>query len=312
MHIWSAPFSELGDPRRRFLVSTFLQHLIQGTTLGATYALVALGFSMQFSAMNLVNFAHGESFMLGAFVALVLLSGLGGSYLLAFIGAVVILGVFGAIIERISIRPLYGTSELNLFVATIGLSILLRQVGILLFGADAVPFSAGFGTSNIAIGPAVINRQQLGIIVAAVLFMVGLNLLLRRTKLGVAMRAVAQDPATAALMGINVPLIKTLVYGVSTSLGAAAGILFASLTFAVFDMGLWMGIKGFTAAVVGGLGSLPGAVLGGLLLGLIEQLSAGYISSLYRDAISLSVLILVLLVLPAGLMGRRGSTWGKV
>lgn len=293
-------------------MSTFLQHLIQGSTLGATYALVALGFSMQFSAMNLVNFAHGESFMLGAFVALVLTSSLGGSYLLAFLGAVVILGVFGAIIERISIRPLYGTSELNLFVATIGLSILLRQVGILLFGADAVPFPAGFGTSNIAIGPAVINRQQLGIIVAAVLFMVGLNLLLRRTRLGVAMRAVAQDPSTAALMGINVPLIKTLVYGVSTSLGAAAGILFASLTFAVFDMGLWMGIKGFTAAVVGGLGSLPGAVLGGLLLGLIEQLSAGYISSLYRDAISLSVLILVLLVLPAGLMGRRGSTWGKV
>lgn len=293
-------------------MSTFLQHLIQGTTLGATYALVALGFSMQFSAMNLVNFAHGESFMLGAFVAVVILSSAGVPYLVAFVGSLVILGIVGAIIERLSIRPLYGSSDLNLFVATIGLSILLRQVGILLFGADAVPFPAGFGTSSIPLGPARITLQQLGTLVAALVIMFGLDLLLRRTRLGIAMRAVAQDASTASLMGINVPLVRTLVYAVSTSVGAAAGILFASLTFAVFDMGLLMGIKGFTAAVVGGLGSLPGAVLGGILLGLIEQLSAGYISSLYRDTISLSVLIIVLLILPSGLLGRRGSIWGKV
>jgi branched-chain amino acid transport system permease protein len=126
------------------------------------------------------------------------------------------------------------------------------------------------------------------------------------------MRAVAQDEATASLMGINPLGIKSLVYGVSTALGAASGILFASLTFAVFDMGLLMGIKGFTAAVFGGLGSLPGAVLGGILLGLIEQLSSGYLSSLYRDAISLSVLVVVMLVMPNGLLGGRGFGWGKV
>ncbi len=292
-------------------MDVLLQHIIQGTTLGATYALVALGFSMQFSAMNLVNFAHGESFMLGAFVALVLASS-GAPYAVAFVGSLLVLAVVGAVIERVSIRPLYGTVELNLFVATIGLSILLRQTGLLLFGADAVPFPDIFGNRILPVGPAVITMEQVGAIGATLLFMVGLDLLLKRTKLGVAMRAVAQNPSTAALMGINVPAVKTLVYAVSTSLGAAAGILFAALTFAVFDMGLWMGIKGFTAAVVGGLGVLPGAVLGGLLLGLAEQLSAGYISSLYRDAISFSLLILVLLFLPSGLLGRRGSTWGKV
>ena len=292
-------------------MNIFLQHIVQGTTLGATYALVALGFSMQYSAMNLLNFAHGESFMLGAFVALVLASS-GMSLPVAFIGSLLILGIFGAILERVAIRPLYGKTELNLFVATIGLSILLRQAGLLLFGSDAVPFPEGFGTSLIVQGTVRITGQQLGTIISSIIIMIGLNLLLKRTKIGIAMRAVAQDDSTAALMGINVHLIKTFVYAVSTSVGAAAGILFASLTFTVYDMGLLMGIKGFTAAVVGGLGSLPGAVLGGLLLGLVEQLSAGFISSLYRDAISLSILILVLLVLPTGILGRRGSKWGKV
>lgn len=262
--------------------------------------------------MNLLNFAHGESFMLGAFVALVLASSGSISLPLAFIGSLVILGIFGGLLERIAIRPLYGKTELNLFVATIGLSILLRQAGLLLFGADAVPFPEGFGTNLVASGIVRISGQQFGTIISAIIIMIGLNLLLLRTKIGIAMRAVAQDNSTAALMGINVNMIKTFVYAVSTSIGAAAGILFASLTFTVFDMGLLMGIKGFTAAVVGGLGSLPGAILGGLLLGLAEQLSAGYISSLYRDAISLSILIIVLSVLPTGILGRRGSTWGKV
>lgn len=292
-------------------MNIFLQHLVQGTTLGSMYALVALGFSMQFSAMNLLNFAHGESFMFGAFIALILTSS-GVPLAIAFIGSLIISGLLGALLERIAIRPLYGKTELNLFVATIGLSIFLRQAGLLLFGADAVPFPTSFGRALIVEGTVRINAQQLGILISSVIIMFSLNIILKRTKIGIAMRAVAQDDTTAALMGINVNQIKTIVFAISTAVGAAAGILFASLTFTVFDMGLLMGIKGFTAAVVGGLGSLPGAVLGGLLLGLIEQLAAGFISSLYRDAISLSVLIIVLLVLPNGLLVRRGSKWGKV
>ena len=293
-------------------MGSLLQHLVDGLTVGATYGLVALGFSMQFSAMRLVNFAHGESFMLGAFVALTLLISGHMPYAVALIAAVLVLGLCGGLIERIAIRPFYSSSELNLFIATIGLSMILRQCGLLLFGADARAFSMGFGTQSISIGPATITLQQLGTLICTVILMVALELILHRTRLGVAMRAVAQDERTATLMGIDTLRVKSMVYALSTALGAAAGILFASLTFAVFDMGLLMGVKGFTAAVLGGLGSLPGAVLGGLVLGLIEQFTNGYISSLYRDAISLSVLVIILIVMPSGLLGRRGSAWGKV
>jgi branched-chain amino acid transport system permease protein len=293
-------------------MGTLLQHIIEGVTVGSTYGLVALGFSLQFAAMRLVNFAHGESFMLGAFTALVLSYGGYLPYAVALVGAVLLLGVIGIVIERIGIRPFYRSTELNMFIATIGLSLILRQAGLLIFGADAHPFPAGFGTRPIPLGPATITAQQLGTLVCTVILMIGLQLILHRTRMGLAMRAVAQDERTATLMGINTLQVKTMVYALSTALGAAAGILFASLTFAVFDMGLLMGVKGFTAAVLGGLGSLPGAVVGGLLLGLIEQLTSGYISSLYRDTISLSVLVVILLLLPSGLLGRRGAAWGKV
>lgn len=279
--------------------------------MGATYGLVALGYSMQFSAMRLVNFAHGEMFMLGAFMVLTL-NALGvHSYLATFVLATIILGVIGAGIEKLSVRPLYGSSDLNMFVATIGLSVVLRQIANVVWGADAHPFPQGFGSGVIDFGRFVATEQQIGTLAATIVLMLAFDFFLRRSKLGMAMRAVAQDDATAALMGINVLGVKTLVFAVSSSLAAAAGILFASLTFAVFDMGLWMGIKGFAAATLGGLGSLPGAVIGGLVLGLIEQFGSGYISSLYREAISLGVLVLVLLFRPQGILGQR-SAWGKV
>jgi branched-chain amino acid transport system permease protein len=293
-------------------VNTFLQHLVQGTALGATYGLVALGYSMQFSAMRLVNFAHGETFMLGAFVVLTLYAVGIDSYFAAFILATIILGVIGAAIEKVSIRPLYRSSDLNMFVATIGLSVVLRQIANVTWGADAQPFPQGFGSDVFNFGRFVATKQQIGTLIATFVLMVSFDLFLRRSKLGTAMRAVAQDDATAALMGINVLRVKTIVFAISTSLAAAAGILFASLTFAVFDMGLWMGIKGFAAAVLGGLGSLPGAVVGGLVLGLLEQFGSGYISSLYREAISLGVLVTVLLFRPQGILGSQRSAWGKV
>jgi branched-chain amino acid transport system permease protein len=293
-------------------VDTFLQHLVQGISLGATYGLVALGYSMQFSAMRLVNFAHGETFMLGAFVVLTL-NALGvDSYLASFILATIVLGVIGAGLEKISIRPLYKSSDLNMFVATIGLAVVLRQIANVIWGADAQPFPQGFGSGVVNFGSFVATEQQIGTLIATIVLMYGFDLFLRRSKLGTAMRAVAQDDRTAALMGINVLRVKTIVFAVSSSLAAAAGILFASLTFAVFDMGLWMGIKGFAAAVLGGLGSLPGAVVGGLVLGLLEQFGSGYISSLYREAISLGVLIAVLMLRPQGILGKSGSAWGKV
>jgi branched-chain amino acid transport system permease protein len=268
---------------------------------------------MQFAAMRLVNFAHGESLMLGAFVALTLItSHRSFSFVAALFCALIIMGIVGAAIEHVAIRPLYGSSEMNLFVGTIGLSLILRQSGLLLFGADARPFLRNFGSGTFRFGQVTITVQQIGILLSAAILMIGLELLLRFTRVGIAMRAVAQDESTAALMGINTARMKMLVYALSTSLAAAAGVLFASSTFAVYDMGLLMGIKGFTAAVFGGLGSLPGAMLGGLLLGVIDQLATAYVSSLYRDTISLTVLIVVLLLLPRGLLGLRRSPWGKV
>ncbi len=269
---------------------------------------------MQFAAMRLVNFAHGESLMFGAFVALVLITNHWTTYfLVALFCAVVVVGMAGAAIERVAIRPLYGSTELNLFVATIGLSLVLRQAGLLLFGADARPFLKGFGDKSFQIGAVTITMQQLGVLLCALILMTALELLLRFTRIGIAMRAVAQDETTAALMGINTARMKMLVYALSSGLAAAAGVLFASSTFAVYDMGLLMGIKGFTAAVFGGLGSLPGAVLGGILLGVIDQLATAYVSSLYRDTISLTLLIVVLLVLPRGILGLSSrSPWGKV
>jgi branched-chain amino acid transport system permease protein len=295
-----------------YAVSTLLQYLIQGTVMGAIYGLVALGFSLQYSAMRLVNFAHGESFMLGAVIASSLTATGAMTLLPAFCVTVLVMGAFGAAMERFLIRPLYGSPPLNIFIATIGISVVLRQLALLYFGADAKPFPNGFGTHMLPFGPARISLQQIGTLVAAIILMAALQLTLRRTRLGTAMRAVAQDETTAALMGIDTLRVKSMAFALSTALGAASGILFGSLTFVVFDMGLLIGIKGFAAAVLGGLGSMPGAILGGFLVGLIEQLAGGYISSLYRDAISLSVLVVVMLVLPRGLVGRRGSVWGKV
>lgn len=293
-------------------MAIFLQLLVQGAVQGAIYGLIALGFSLQYAALRLVNFAHGEGFMLGAVVGLSLSRTGLLPFLPAALVAIVGMALFGAAVERFLIRPLYGSSSLNIFIATIGISIVLRQLAMLGFGADALPYPTGWPNPLLSLGLATISAQQIGSLIAAMLLMAALQLLLRRSRLGVAMRAVAQDEATAALMGINCPRMKSLAYALSTGLGAAAGVLFGALTFVVFDMGLLMGIKGFTAAVLGGLGSMPGAILGGFVVGLIEQFSGFYLSSLYRDAISLSVLVVVMVLLPRGLVGRRGAVWGKV
>lgn len=278
--------------------------------MGAAYALVALGYSMQYAAMRLINFAHGESFALGAFVALTL-AGVGFGPVSAFAVALIIMAAIGAVLEIVLIRRLYDMPELLMLVVTIGISLVVRQGINLVWGADPRAFSMGQLDGMIELGPVVATYQQLTVIGATVALVVSLQAFLTHSRTGVGMRAVAQDVRTAALMGIPVDNVRTIVFAISTALGAAAGVLFASLTFASFDMGLWMGIKGFAAAVLGGLGSLPGAVAGGLILGFLEQFGSGYVSSLYRDVTALAVLIAVLLLRPQGLLGGS-SAWGKV
>ncbi len=288
-------------------METILQQFIFGITLGATYALVALGFSMQFRAMSLLNFAHGESFMLGAFIGLLCHVFLKLPLFLSWIITMGVCGIAGVIIEFLAIRPLYNAPPLNLFISTIGLSMILRQVANILTGAIAYKFPPTTSETPIKFGQISIIPEQIWVLGMAVLLMFGFEQYLKKTRMGKAMRAVAQAPDTASLMGISVLRMKSLVFALSTMLGGAAGILFAPLVFVTYDMGLWMGIKGFICAIVGGIGSIPGAILGGFILGLIEQVNSSYVSSSYKDVISFCILILVITVRPKGLLIRAGK-----
>ena len=280
------------------------QQFMFGISVGATYALVALGFSLQYRAMNLLNFSHGESFMAGAFIALLCVDFLKLPLIVAWLLTMVVCGLAGVVIERIAIRPLYKAPPLNILICTIGLSMIIRQASNILSGAMTYKFPATAGEEAIEVGAVLIVPEHVWVLGMTILLIVGVSLYLRYTRLGKAMRAVALDPYTASLMGINVLRTKSLVYAVSTMLGGAAGILYAPLAYVGFDMGLWNGIKGFISALVGGLGSIPGAILGGFVLGLIEQFNSSYVSSLYKDVISFCILILVIVIRPKGLLVR--------
>lgn len=285
-------------------METIFQQILFGISVGATYALVALGFSMQFRAMGILNFAHGESFMMGAFIGLLCHVFLRLPLLLSWAFTMAACGIAGVIIEFLAIRPLYVAPRLNVFISTIGLSMILRQVANILTGAAAYKFPPTLSEAPVTLGKISIVPEQIWVLGMAVLLMFGFEQYLKKTRIGKAMRAVAQDPDTASLMGISVLRMKSLVFALATMLGGAAGLLFAPLVFVTYDMGLWMGIKGFICAIVGGIGSIPGAILGGFILGLIEQFNSSYVSSLYKDVISFCILIVVITFRPKGLLIR--------
>jgi branched-chain amino acid transport system permease protein len=283
------------------------QQLINGLALGSTYALIALGYTMVYGIIQLINFAHGEIFMAGAFFAYLMVLILKVNIFLALILAMIFCMLLGVLIELVAYRRLRKSSRLSALISAIGVSIFLSTLALLVFGADAKGFPDGiFPDGQLQIGTVSISFLQLLIFVVSGFLMLALQMIVHRTKIGKAMRATSQDYNTAALMGVNVSLVISFTFALGSTLAAAGGVLVGIYFNAVsFNMGLLAGLKAFAAAVLGGIGSIPGAMLGGILLGVTEVFTVAAGFSSYRDAIAFTVLVLVLLFRPSGLLGQK-------
>jgi branched-chain amino acid transport system permease protein len=301
----------------------FLQQIINGVVLGSIYALVALGYTMVYGIMGLINFAHGEVVMIGAMVALTVIKLLAASGLPVFVIIVVALAAamlvcmsVGFTIERVAYRPLRRAPKLAPLITAIGVSIILQNVAMLVWGRNYHAFPPILPVTEIEFLGATITNVQVAIIVIAALVMTGLIVLIERTRLGRAMRATSENPPMAQLMGVDINHIISVTFVIGSALAAVAGIMVsANYSIAHYYMGFMLGLKAFTAAVLGGIGNIAGAVLGGVLLGLIESLGAGYIGDItggflgsnYQDIFAFFVLIAVLVFRPSGLVGEKVS-----
>jgi branched-chain amino acid transport system permease protein len=282
------------------------QFLLSGLTVGAIYALVALGFSIIYNASHVINFAQGEFVMLGGMSTVSLLAA-GLPLPLAALGAVALAALIGLALARFAVQPARGASVVTLIIITIGASILLRGLATIVWDKRIHALPAFSGDAPIAIAGATLAPQSLWVFGVTALTVGALWGFFNRTLTGKAILAVSHNRLAAQLMGISVHRVLLASFALSAALGALAGILIAPITFTSWDSGVMLGLKGFAAAILGGMGSGPGAVLGGLALGLLESLGAGYLSSAYKDAIAFIVMLAVLMLMPGGLLGARSA-----
>jgi branched-chain amino acid transport system permease protein len=298
-------------------MNQLLQQIINGVSLGSIYALIALGYTMIYGILRFINFAHGDVFMVGAFIGYYMaphIMPLFGSYL--FLGAFVMFivamagcSILGVTIEKLAYRPLRARPKLTVLITAIGVSLFLEFGGQLVFGPDPKLFPTLIPAGTVVNTPnLVINTSSIVVIVTALVLMLLLRFVVYNTKIGTAMRAVSYNHRAASLMGINIDTVISFTFILGSSLAAAAALLYSSVYPSINPlMGIFPGLKAFVAAVLGGIGNLAGAALGGLIIGVTETFVSGYISSTFRDAIAFSILILILLFKPTGLLGSRDS-----
>jgi branched-chain amino acid transport system permease protein len=287
-----------------------LQQLVNGVVLGSVYALIAVGFSLVFSVLEIINFSHGSMLMLGAYFGLVFIGRTGLGFIPAMLASAAVVAGAGAIVERATVAPLRARQAPRVLalISTIGASIALEAIAQLVWGADVRGYPSPFPAGGVQLGPVRATHLELLIVGVTALQMALLSLYIRYSRTGRAIRAIAQNLAAAQLMGIDTERTILAVFAIGSAIGAVAGMLSgAYFSFAQPSMGFLPGIKGFVAAVLGGMGSVVGAGLGGLLLGLVEALGGGLVSFAYRDAIVFSVLILILIVRPSGILGYDTS-----
>ena len=285
-----------------------LDFIIVGISIGIVYGLVALGISLIFSGLDIVHFAHGEVYMIGAFIGIAVVSVDGIPYFGALAGAMILTALMGVVLERVFYRRLtrggggYTVAGMGMIICGFGMSVALQNVAYLVWGAAPHPYPVNFGMP-VFIGNVALPRSYLYILITALVLMGVLHVFLTRSKLGLAVRAVAYDKDTSYLMGVNVPVMISLIFGVACAMAACAGVLIGPINYVQVEMGYLMLLKAFAAAVVGGFGSLPGALIGGVLVGVFETLGAGYLSASHKDIYAFLLLITVLMIRPTGLLG---------
>jgi branched-chain amino acid transport system permease protein len=284
--------------------SQLFQYVITGATIGSVYAMVAIGFNIIYNVTEIINLAQGEFVMMGGLVMVSLHVGAGLPLVVAFAGTLLIVTLVGALLDRLAIRPIKRPSVLTLIIATIAASIVLKGAAMLYWGKDPYDLPAFSGRTPILLGGASIQPQYLWVIGFLGITAAGLTFFFNKTIIGKAMNACADNPDAARLVGINVQHMVLLSFALSAAIGAVAGLTLTPIALMEYDRGTMLAVKGFGAAILGGLGSFSGAILGGLILGLIESLGAGLLSSGYKDAYALIVLLALLFFRPSGIMGN--------